>query len=149
MRDSCARRRSSALRECQGCSIAKGRGKSIPTTTGSRAAKPGNRAFLYVSGKKSVQFAGGKRTCSYSEMTLLGPTLSMSCTAKMRFPNTAVGISRTTVLLVCHFPQKLYARTVLQNVRVECLLIFAGNGLSDKNLPLKTVHNVMAKQSAV
>ena len=49
------------LRECQGCSIAKGRAKPIATTTGTRAVKPGGRVFLDVCGEKSVQSIGGKK----------------------------------------------------------------------------------------
>ena len=43
------------LRECQGCSIAKGCTEPISTTTGTRAVKPGGRVFLDVCGEKSVQ----------------------------------------------------------------------------------------------
>ena len=49
------------LRECQGCSIAKGHAKQIATTTGTRAVKPGGRVFLDVCGGKSVQSIGGKK----------------------------------------------------------------------------------------
>ena len=49
------------LRECQGCSVAKGRAKLMPTTTGTRAVKPGGRVFLYVCGEKSVQSIRGKK----------------------------------------------------------------------------------------
>ena len=49
------------LRECQGCSIAKGRATPIATTTGTRAVKPGGRVFLGVCGEKSVQSIGGKK----------------------------------------------------------------------------------------
>ena len=49
------------LRECQGCSTAKGRAKSISTTTGTRAVKPGGRVFLDFCGEKSVQSIGGKK----------------------------------------------------------------------------------------
>ena len=49
------------LRECQGCSIAKGRAKPISTTTGTRAVKPGGRVSLDVCGEKSVQSMGGKK----------------------------------------------------------------------------------------
>ena len=52
------------LRECEGCSIAKGRAKPIATTTGTRAVKPGGRGFLDVCGEKSVQLIGGRSTCS-------------------------------------------------------------------------------------
>ena len=52
------------LRECQGCSIAKGRAKPIATTTGTRAVKSGGRVFLDVCGEKSVQSIEGKKTCS-------------------------------------------------------------------------------------
>ena len=49
------------LREWEGCSIAKGRVKSTPTTTRTRAVKPGRRVFLDVCGEKSVQSIGGKK----------------------------------------------------------------------------------------
>ena len=49
------------LRECQGCSIAKGRAKPIATTTGTRTVKPGGRVFLGVCGEKGVQSIGGKK----------------------------------------------------------------------------------------
>ena len=49
------------LRECQGCSTAKGRAKLTATTTGTRAVKPGGRVFLDVCGEKSVQSIGGKK----------------------------------------------------------------------------------------
>ena len=48
------------LRECEGCSIAKGLAKLIATTTGTRTIKPGGRVFLDVCGEKSVQSIGGK-----------------------------------------------------------------------------------------
>ena len=49
------------LRECQGCSIAKGRAKPISTTAGTRAVKPGGHVFFYVCGKKSMHSIGGKK----------------------------------------------------------------------------------------
>ena len=52
------------LRKCQGCSTAKGRAKSISTTTGTRAVKPGGRVFLDDCGEKSVQSIVGRSTCS-------------------------------------------------------------------------------------
>ena len=45
------------LRECQ----ANGRAKSIATTTGTRAVKPGGLVFLDVCGEKNVQSIGGKK----------------------------------------------------------------------------------------
>ena len=49
------------LRECLGCSIAKGRAKPISATAGTRAAKPDGRVFLDVCGEKSVQSIEGKK----------------------------------------------------------------------------------------
>ena len=49
------------LRECQGCSIAKGRAKPIATTTRTQAVKPGGRVLLDVCGEKSVQSIGAKK----------------------------------------------------------------------------------------
>ena len=52
------------LRECQGCSLAKGRAKPISTISGTQVAKPGGRGFLDICGEKSVQSIGGRSTCS-------------------------------------------------------------------------------------
>ena len=50
-----------SLRECQGCSIAKGRAKPISATTGTRAAKPGGRVFLgCLWGKECAVDRGGE-----------------------------------------------------------------------------------------
>ena len=48
------------LHECKGCSMAKGRKKSIAKTTKSHADKRGGRVFLDVCGPKSVRSIGGK-----------------------------------------------------------------------------------------
>ena len=49
-----------ALRECQGCSIAKGRAKPTATSTETRAVKPGGRAFLDTSGEEECSVHWGE-----------------------------------------------------------------------------------------
>ncbi|CAB1106841.1 unnamed protein product [Ectocarpus sp. CCAP 1310/34] len=48
------------LRECLGCSTAKGLSKPIPNKTSTRAAKELQRVFVDLSGKARVQSLGGK-----------------------------------------------------------------------------------------
>ena len=47
------------LRECQECSITKGRVKPISTATGTRQGQSGGRGFLSICWQKSVQSIGG------------------------------------------------------------------------------------------
>ena len=132
------------LRECQGCSIAKGRAKTISTTTRTRAVKPGGRIFLHVCWEKSVQSIEGKKymVMIRNDLTSLGSMLSISCAAKTRFPEASDTTSQTSVLLVYHAPQEQYALTTLQSLRVRRLLIFTGSGVSGKNSPLQTVRSL-------
>ncbi|CAB1120227.1 unnamed protein product [Ectocarpus sp. CCAP 1310/34] len=48
------------LRECLGCSTAKGLFKPIPNKMSTRAAKKLQRVFVDLSGKARVQSLGGK-----------------------------------------------------------------------------------------
>ena len=50
-----------SLRECEGCSVAKGLGKPIGRTTSTRADKVFGRLFVHNCGAKSVGSIGGKR----------------------------------------------------------------------------------------
>ena len=50
-----------SLRECEGCSVAKGLGKPIGRTTSTRADKVFGRLFVDICGEKSVESIGGKR----------------------------------------------------------------------------------------
>ena len=50
-----------SLRECEGCSVAKGLGKPIGRTTSTRADKVFDRLFVDICGAKSVESIGGKR----------------------------------------------------------------------------------------
>lgn len=49
------------LRECEGCSVAEGLGKSIRRTTSTRADKVFGRLFAVICGETSVASIGGKR----------------------------------------------------------------------------------------
>ena len=50
-----------SLRECEGCSVAKGLGKPIGRTTSTRADYVFGRLFVDICGEKSVEAIGGKR----------------------------------------------------------------------------------------
>ena len=50
-----------SLRECEGCSVAKGLGKPIGRTTSTRTDKVFGRLFVDICGTKSVESIGGKR----------------------------------------------------------------------------------------
>ena len=49
-----------SLRECEGCSVAKGLGKPFGSTTSTRANKVFGRLFVDICGDKSVESIGGK-----------------------------------------------------------------------------------------
>ena len=51
----------SSLRECEGCSVAKGLGKSIGRTTSTRADKIFGRLLVEICEETSVESIGGKR----------------------------------------------------------------------------------------
>ena len=50
-----------SLRECEGCSVAKGLGKPIGRTTPTKADKVFGRLFVDICGEKSAESIGGKR----------------------------------------------------------------------------------------
>ena len=52
------------LQECQGCPIAKGRAKTISTTTETQAVEPGGRVFLDMFGERVCSRSGGRSICS-------------------------------------------------------------------------------------
>ena len=66
MGDFCARQRNrninltGTLRDCQGCSIAKGRAKPNSTITGTRVAKPGGSFLFMFVGRRVCRQSGGE-----------------------------------------------------------------------------------------